>query len=189
MNQNRKLQIIQTAAKMFKEQGYNAVSMRDLASELGIKASSLYNHIDSKEDILAEIIMDLAHSFTQHIQQVKKEKCSVVDKLKKIISMHVQTTLIKTDYLACMNKEWKYLGENRQKEYLKLRKNYELDFKAVIEEGIRNKELKDRNPKVTASIILSALRTIYHWINTEDFEDRKQIEEIIIQHLLWGIVE
>lgn len=189
MNQNRKLQIIQTAAMLFRENGYNAVSMRDLASALGIKAASLYNHIKSKEDILAEIVMDLAHSFTAHIRQVKEEETSVVEKLKEIIGMHVQTTLTKTDYLACMNKEWKHLGEKDQKCYLSLRKNYELDFIALIEEGIQKNELTAHDAKVTTFIILSALRTIYHWINTAEKEQSQQIKNILIDNLLWGIVQ
>ena len=56
--ETRKEEIIKTAAKLFKEKGYSAVTMRDLASEMGIKAASLYNHIDPfltrKEALIAE---------------------------------------------------------------------------------------------------------------------------------------
>ena len=51
----RKEEIVKTAAKLFKEKGYSAVTMRDLATAMGIKAASLYNHINSKQEILKEM--------------------------------------------------------------------------------------------------------------------------------------
>ena len=52
---SRKDEIIKTAAKLFKEKGYSAVTMRDIATAMGMKAASLYNHIKSKQEILKEI--------------------------------------------------------------------------------------------------------------------------------------
>ena len=50
--ETRKEEIIVTAAKLFKEKGFSAVTMRDIAKSVGIKAASLYNHINSKEELL-----------------------------------------------------------------------------------------------------------------------------------------
>ncbi len=43
--ETRKQEIVRKAAKLFKEKGYSAVTMRDIAKDMGIKAASLYNHI------------------------------------------------------------------------------------------------------------------------------------------------
>ena len=48
----RKEEIIHVASQLFKDRGYSAVSMRDIAKELGIKAASLYNHIEGKQELL-----------------------------------------------------------------------------------------------------------------------------------------
>ena len=45
--ETRKDEILIASAKLFKDKGYSAVTMRDLAQTLGIKAASLYNHINS----------------------------------------------------------------------------------------------------------------------------------------------
>ncbi len=70
MSLTRKQEIIITASRLFKERGYNAISMRDLAAEMGIKAASLYNHISSKQEILGLIILKVAEEFTQHINTI-----------------------------------------------------------------------------------------------------------------------
>ena len=50
---DRKTEIITVAAQLFKEKGYSAVTMRDIAQAMNIKAASLYNHIKSKQEIAA----------------------------------------------------------------------------------------------------------------------------------------
>ena len=54
--ETRKEEILRVAANLFKKKGYSAVTMRDLAKAMGIKAASLYNHINSKQEILSVII-------------------------------------------------------------------------------------------------------------------------------------
>lgn len=48
-----KLLIFQTAVDMFAKRGYDSVSMRDIASAVGIKPASIYNHFESKEQLLS----------------------------------------------------------------------------------------------------------------------------------------
>ncbi len=47
--------ILKTAIMLFSDKGYDKVSMRDIAAEVGIKAASIYNHFSSKHDILRRI--------------------------------------------------------------------------------------------------------------------------------------
>ena len=82
---SRKEEIIRIAAKLFKEKGYSAVTMRDLAKVVGIKAASLYNHINSKQEILSDIIISLAEQFTNQMKTIKNSNENSIDKLKQII--------------------------------------------------------------------------------------------------------
>ena len=67
---SRKDQIIQTASKLFRLKSYEAASMRDIASELGIEAASLYSHIKSKDEILEIICFRKAEEFLNAIAEV-----------------------------------------------------------------------------------------------------------------------
>lgn len=53
---NTKEKILNSALNLFSTKGYSAVSVRNIAAEVGIRASSLYNHFESKQDILDELI-------------------------------------------------------------------------------------------------------------------------------------
>lgn len=52
---NTKEKILKSATKLFSEQGYKATSVRNIAAEVGIKQSALYNHFKNKEDIFLEV--------------------------------------------------------------------------------------------------------------------------------------
>lgn len=54
-NNSTKWKIFITAVRMFSDFGYEKTSMRDIAKEVGIKPASLYNHFESKDDILMHI--------------------------------------------------------------------------------------------------------------------------------------
>ena len=55
------------------EKGYLAASMRELAERVGLEqASSLYNHLKSKEEVLRKICFDNAHKFINGISEIEK---------------------------------------------------------------------------------------------------------------------
>jgi AcrR family transcriptional regulator len=76
--------IFQEATKLFSREGYHAVSIRNIATEVGIKQSSIYNHFGSKEDILNEILTEFDNElsgrefpeevFTQLIREKSPEE-------------------------------------------------------------------------------------------------------------------
>ena len=161
--ETRKEQIIKISAKLFKEKGYSAVTMRDIAKAMGIKASSLYNHINSKQDLLTEIIISLAEDFTNGMEVIKRSDINNIEKLKKIISLHVNITIKSTYGMSSLNNDWMHL-EEKLDYYLQLRENYEENFRQIILNGINKGEIINENPEVMLFSILSTLRSLHLWI-------------------------
>src|ERR1043165_1142059 len=62
--------ILIRAAAMFKDKGFAASSMRDLAETVGIDTARLYHHIKSKSEILQEIIFHAASECNQQLEEV-----------------------------------------------------------------------------------------------------------------------
>lgn len=188
MQPNRKTEIIQTAAKLFHEKGYNAVSMRDLAADLNIKASSLYNHISSKQEILALIVMDVAECFTKHIAETVPPKKTSTEKLEEIIQMHVEITTEKTNFLACMNNDWMNMDTENRKTYVEMRDTYEQHFREIITDGMKTGELQPRNPEIVLFSLLSTLRTLYLWYSKNKKINKTILKNDINKNLLLGII-
>lgn len=184
--ETRKEEIIKTAAKLFKEKGYSAVTMRDLATAMGIKAASLYNHIDSKQDILKSIIISLAEEFTNGMNAIKNSDYKTIEKLEKIVTLHVNITTKNTYGMASLNNDWMHL-EDQLAYYLSLRKKYEQDFIDIITSGIQSNQLINLNPEIIMFSILSTLRSLYLWIPKKEDLDREQLSNQLSQVLINGI--
>ncbi len=182
----RKLEIITTASTLFKEKGYSAVTMRDIAKAMGIKAASLYNHIKNKEEILTFIIISLAEEFVEGLDKIKISDTSCIDKLKQIVALHVAITSRNTNGMASLNNDWMHL-KDQLNYYLKLRVDYENSFREIIKKGIIKKEIKNINPDIMLFSILSTLRSLYIWIPKKEDLDTTVLASQLSEVLLKGI--
>jgi AcrR family transcriptional regulator len=184
--ETRKDEILMASARLFKEKGFSAVTMRDLAQTLGIKAASLYNHINSKQEILTNIIISIAEEFTDGMTAIQNSRLSCVEKLRKIIAMHVEITSNNSNGMASLNNDWMHL-EERKDHYLELRRNYEDNFRQIIKDGINNGELRAIDPEVTLFSILSTLRSLYLWIPSKEDINKDELSANLSDVLLNGI--
>ena len=184
---SRKKQILKTAAQLFKERGYSAVTMRDLAAAMDMKAASLYNHISGKQEILATLILEVAHEFTTGMDTVEMDDKSAFAKAEQLILLHIKIALEYTDALAVLNTDWMHLEGTPYQEYMKLRKDYELDFKNILENGIEAGEFKSLNVETMLFNLLSTLRSIYLWIPKKSTTEVADLKKELPQILLTGI--
>ncbi len=185
---NRKTEILETAAILFKKRGYSAVTMRDLATALGIKAASLYNHIDSKQQILSEIVLYLAREFTSGIKEIISKDQSNIEKLQSIIKQHVILTSSYMYEMAALNNDWMHLEEGLT-EYLELRSEYENQFSLILQNGRESGELTYINEEVVLFSILSTLRNLYLWIPKKSELKQEDLVIALSETLLKGIVK
>ncbi len=96
-----KEKIMDVALRLFSERGYEAVSIRDICGEVGIKESTLYYHFKNKKDILDSLI----ERFKKHIKELLSSFDEIDDdpskKLKKndVVSSKVLDTFMMDNYL------------------------------------------------------------------------------------------
>lgn len=185
--ETRKEEIIRVAADLFKKKGYSAVTMRDLAKAMGIKAASLYNHISSKQEILSNIIISLAEMFTAGILEIKGTDINTIEKLKRIIALHVKITTHNQNGMASLNNDWMHL-EDKLDYYQKIRLEYEDIFRSIIEDGIAKGEIKDCKSDVMLFSVLSTLRSLYIWIPKKEELDANELANDLAAVLLHGII-
>ena len=185
---DRKAEIISVAAKLFKEKGYSAVTMRDIAHAMNIKAASLYNHIQSKQEILVLIVIAIAQEFTRTMNEVVYSNESTILKIERIIQLHIDITLVDANALACLNNDWMHLAPAELSYFIKMREDYEEYFRSIIVNGIANEEIKNLNTEVIIFSILSTLRTLYLWYGKKKSLNPSILKSNMKQVLLTGIV-
>ncbi len=110
MASQRKLQIIDVAAALIKQKGYENTSMRDLAAELNIEASSLYNHITSKDEILKQICFDMAKEFIKAMEEVNDIYFNAEQKLHMAVENHIMLLTQQTEKAHVFVSERRKLG-------------------------------------------------------------------------------
>ncbi|MGH7917667.1 MAG: helix-turn-helix domain-containing protein, partial [Candidatus Binataceae bacterium] len=64
---NRRGQLLDAAARLFRERGYHATSMRDIAKAVGMLSGSIYYHFDSKEEMLVAVYEEGARRFSEAV--------------------------------------------------------------------------------------------------------------------------
>jgi len=185
---DRKTEIISVSAQLFKEKGYSAVTMRDIALAMNIKAASLYNHIKSKQEILVLIIIEIAEEFTNVMNEIVSADITSIQKIEKVIQLHIDITLRNSDALACLNNDWMHLTDNELHYFIKMREEYEQNFREIVKKGIQTKELQNINPEVIVFSTLSTLRTLYLWYNNSKNLNETTLRKNMTHVLLKGIV-
>ena len=185
---DRKTEIINCAALLFKEKGYSAVTMRDIAQAMEIKAASLYNHIKSKQEILVLIIIKTAEEFTSVMNEINTSETTTIQKIEKVIQLHIDITLRNPEDLACLNNDWMHLTDKELAYFIKMREDYEENFRQIIIKGIENQEIKNLNPEVILFSMLSTLRTLYLWYGKKKGLTDTSIKNHMAEVLLRGVV-
>jgi AcrR family transcriptional regulator len=182
-----RLEIRRTAKKLFKERGYAATSMRDLAKAVGIEAASLYNHLSSKEELLHEMCFDIAEQFFLAFQSAVKDEKSPSKKLKSAIKAHIGVIASNLDASAVFFHEWVFLKSTDLTKFKKLRFEYEQGFRDLIQAGIKEKDFKEVDIKLAVFTILSALNATYDLYRSNEKLSPEEITESISNLLMKGL--
>jgi AcrR family transcriptional regulator len=163
----RKQQIEDAASTLFRERGYAATSVRDIAHALDMQGGSLYAHVASKEDVLWAIVVRAADRFNAEVGPIAESDRTAARKLRKMIRAHVAVVAGAQKDAAVFLHEWRFLSDERRANIAKRRDDYEGLFRRAIAEGVASGEFGRVDPALTAMVILSALNGIATWYRSD----------------------
>ena len=174
---SKKELILRKAAAMFREKGFAATSMRDLAESVGIEAASLYNHIRSKNEILEAICFDVANRFNANMDVIEAGQQKSINKVEILLRFHIQQMIEHYEEVYVSDREWKHLEEPYLSNFQNQRRSYRKKFASIIEQGIQKGEIRKIDAPTAVLIVLHAVSGIESWhrsnarINAEELED------------------
>ncbi|MCX6204725.1 MAG: TetR/AcrR family transcriptional regulator [Bacteroidetes bacterium] len=187
-NLTRKEVIVSKAATLFREKGFKAASMRDLAEAVGVEAASLYNHIKSKTEILHELCFSVANRFLHKIDEVEAEQSGSVAKIEKLLRFHINEMIHHYEEVYVSDREWKHLSDPYLSNFQNQRRIYRKRFAAIIETGIYKNEIKKIDAPTAVLIMLHAISGIESWHRSTQKITAEELEENMISILVGGLV-
>ncbi len=184
---SKKELILRRAATMFREKGFAATSMRDLAEMVGIEAASLYNHIRSKNEILEAICFDVANIFNTHLENIEAGNQKSITKIESLLRFHIKQMVDNYEEVYVSDREWKHLDEPYLSNFQNQRRNYRKKFAAIIEEGITRNEIRKIDAPTAVLIILHAVSGIESWHRSKAKISAQELEDNMVMIMIDGL--
>jgi TetR/AcrR family transcriptional regulator, cholesterol catabolism regulator len=172
----RRAELTRQAARLFAEKGYHGTSIGEIAEALGVQKGSLYAHIDSKQDLLYETMLEGARAFHAGLDEIPDD-VRPVEKIRLALRSHLRVVADQLDVATVFVQEWRYLEGERREEILGERRRYEERIRALFREGRDLGELRSDLDDATAALLaLSAANWAYTWLqpgrDTDELADR-----------------
>lgn len=187
---NRIPEILNVAAKLFKEKGFNATSIQDIANEIGIEKGAIYYWVKSKDDILYQLIENEGERFVRNVSKIIDEKTSPQNKLEKFIKKHIEVLTENIDKASVFFNEQKALPKKWQSKIKEFRDKYENILRKIIEEAQKEGKIRDDiEPKMIGFAVLGMINWIYHWFSKEKGYTPKEIGKIFWEIIYNGIIK
>lgn len=189
---NTKQEILEAALELFSVQGFEATSISQIASAVGIRKASLYSHFESKHAILDELVKEVLEQYAAHSIFAKTDWGKESDNLPLTSDDSVQMIKGQIRYILHdphISKARKMLVieqfQNPELAKLQTKQNYSdvLEyFTGLIGQLIRQGVLAEDDPKIMAAQLCLPISV---WINLCDREPEREQEvmELVEKHI------
>jgi len=154
------------AARLFAERGYHGTSVSDLAAALGIHKSSVYAHIDTKEDLLAEISLAGAAAFHAALDDLRSDTAQ--GRLREALRAHLEVVKQQLHVATIWLQEWRFLTGGAREEFVRQRHGYERRVRKLIEDAIDSGALRqDLDIRYAVLLFFSLANWTYTWFDAQ----------------------
>lgn len=184
----RRQQAIDAAAAIFARVGYQGASTRAIASALGIKVASLYFHIGSKEDALAEICLLGMQRSLGYLEEAS-HRDTLSEQIRHFFECQCEDHIQHADYVAVSTRERAHLSEPMQMRIQEMTRQFRANIDAMFERAKERGELNpDLTPRHCRFIMIGTLRGISEmYMSGVDFT-KSDIMDKWIEALIRGMV-
>ncbi|MEB8328894.1 TetR family transcriptional regulator [Flavobacteriaceae bacterium KMM 6897] len=188
---SKKEKFFEVSLKLIHEKGYKATTMRDIAEKLNFKVANVYNYIDSKQALLESYLFDISNEFLESIELIIDSPYGQEEKLRMIISVHIQMLSKKPYELSLLVNEWRNLDEPKRGELIHLKKKYNKKVRDIIISGMDQGLFRTMDPDIATLTFLSSLRWLYDRFTDDSNEDAKanriEIEKQLTDFIFLGL--
>ena len=175
---------IRTAARvLFARHGFAAVSMRQIASEVGLQAGALYNYTSDKQSLLAELMREHMDDLLEARAQVNSAAQAPLEALAGFVRFHIGFHIERPDEVFIAYMELRALGPENFAEIEGLRRRYEDELEGILQRGAEAGLFVFEDAKITTLAVIAMLTGVNTWYRKGG---RLSLEEV--EDIYWNMV-
>ena len=180
------------ALRLFAQHGYAAVSMRQIASAVGVQAGALYNYTPDKQSLLfslmeghmTELLAAWHEQEAAYTAEASDPEAKVLARLEAFTRFHIRFHLERPDAVFIAYMELRNLSEDNFTAIESLWREYENALQAILKEGVRLGVLHVPDPKIATLAVIAMLNGVMTWYRSGG---RLSLEEV--EGIYWDMVK
>lgn len=155
--------ILRAAAALFRRQGFERTSVRDIAEALGMTSGALFYHFASKEDMLVAVMEEGVSDILRSVREGLAGETRLPERLLAMMHCHLKALLgPKLDAMTVLLYEWRSLSPAAQERVLASRDAYESLWMPPLREAAKL-GLVDADTVLLRQTVLGALNWTAQW--------------------------
>ncbi len=170
-------EILISAAQLFSERGYRAVTMDDIAAALEYTKSVVYYYFKNKNDILWQIFSRCVEKYSSDIEEIRSQDLPCEISFRKMIHRHAMNVMENPAWAAVYNGEESELTPAQRQQLSRMKRDYDTVFEAMYQRGVSEGLFREIPPHVAVSGILGMCNWLYAWFNPKGALKAEQIAD------------
>ncbi len=184
---NRRDEIIRIASHLFKEKGYHATTLQDIADELHVSKPALYYHIKSKEEVLSEIFNRGIIVAIEGLEAVLESDARPMEKFRRILLNHVRAVIDNIETMAVSHHETAALPRKTYRKFVDQVRRYQDLIKDVYREGVEAGEFRPMDPTLAVNAVLGMVNWLYRWYEPKGGQSPDEVAAALVEIAERGI--
>lgn len=181
-------EIIAEAARLFKEKGYRATTLEDIAAAVGMLKGSLYYYIRSKEELLYLVVQQPIHQAYNRLEEIVNSDAPVKTKIAQAFANHMMLFHQHYPHIAVYLHDFHNLKQKLQQSEIEAPKHYQRLWTKLLKQGVESGELRqDLDVRVVGYAMLGMCNWAYRWYNPSGNMSAEDVADIFTKLTLEGL--
>jgi AcrR family transcriptional regulator len=168
------------ALALIARHGYEAVSMRALAAEVGVQAAALYRYYPTKEELLHSLMREHMDGLAAAWEAARPASADPAARLAAYVANHIRFHVTRRHSTHVSNMELRSLSRDRLTAILKLRTAYEKELRAILRDGAERGVFTVDDVGLTAMAVIQMITGVIVWFRPDE---RLSVEEVTETYL------
>ncbi|MCC5988793.1 MAG: TetR family transcriptional regulator [Pararhodobacter sp.] len=170
----------EAALRLFARHGYAAVSMRQIAAEVGVQAGALYQYIDDKQGLLFDLMRAHLEELLADWAASSPPAAPAPARLEHFARFHIRFHLTRPDAVFIAYMELRNLSPAHFAVIEALRRRYEDELEAILRAGQEEGSMAVPDTKLAAMALIAMLTGVNTWFREGGRLSRERVEDIYV---------